>query len=125
GEGITRIGSDKISVRVANNVKPLDGYHDVVVHAGMYDDNAMFNVDGQWTGSGQIAEAIKSNPSFVDGQKIRMLVCYGGCGPAQEVADITGSEILAADSRVSVVRVPGSEAQVENGGSWITFRPRW
>ena len=34
--GVTRIGGDPVSIRVANNVQHNDGVHDVVVHGAPY-----------------------------------------------------------------------------------------
>jgi len=125
--GMTRIGSDAVSVRVSENVAPINGVHDVVVHGIPYDESgAVFLVDNLPTNARQVAEAVKANPSW-DGQPIRLLTCYGGCGPlspAQELSTILNAPVQGATNAVGVARVPGSVPVVRNGGSWIDFLPQ-
>jgi RHS repeat-associated protein len=119
---VTRIGSDSVSTRVAQNITPIDGVHDVVVHGALYDESgAMFMVEGVPTNASQIADAVTSNPSW-NGQPIRLVTCYGGCGPAQELSDILGVDVQGATGPVGVLQSVGSDPVVENG-AWITFSP--
>jgi hypothetical protein len=124
GPGMTRLGSDGASVRVSQNVAPLDGYHDVVVHGGAYDDTgAIFYVEGQPTHAGQVATAILENPSYTPGQPVRLITCWGGCGPAQEVSDILQVPVKGATNIVAVPNKPLSLPFVMNGGTWLDFTP--
>ena len=121
--GLTRVGGDEFSVRVGQNVDQIDGMHNVVVHGTPYDEaGAVFNVDGQATHANQIADAILANPSY-NGEPIRLLTCYGGCGPAQELSDILQVPVRGATGPVGVPRVPNS-APVVRGGSFLDFFPR-
>lgn len=123
GSGITVVGSDPVSLRVASNVAPLNGAFDVVVHGVPYDDaGAVFSVDGLPTNANQIAEAILSNPTW-NGQPIRLLTCYGGCGPVQELSDILGVPVQGATAPVGVPQVPNSAPIVRQGGQWLNFFP--
>lgn len=90
-----------------------------MVHGTPYDDvGAVFLVDGLPTNANQIADAIKLNPNY-NGAPIRLLTCYGGCGPAQEVANILKVPVQGATKRVAVTRAPNSEPFVMNGGERI------
>ena len=121
--GITRVGSDSVSVRVAENAARLDDVHDVVVHGVPYDEaGAMFHVDGMPTNTSQIADAIRANPDW-NGQPVRLLTCYGACGPAQELSDILQVPVRAATKPVGVPQVPNSTPIVRQGGEWLDFFP--
>jgi hypothetical protein len=137
GEGFTRIGADERSVNVAKNVAREPGYHDVVVHGAMYDEGgAAFHVSPTPEGAGlpthanQIADQVLSNPSYRPGQPIRLLTCWGACGPAQELSNLVGAEVKAASQVVGVARAPNSAARIlENPatgeqGWWKSFFPR-
>jgi len=122
GRTYTRIGSDEVSTRVARNVAPEEGLHDAVVHGKRTDDgSAMFSVDGQPTGSGQIGEAIAANPNY-SGQPVRLMTCFGSC-MAQDVSDYLGVRVRAANTRVLLPQQPNSVPLLEEGGFWRDFFP--
>jgi len=118
GTTYTRIGQDEVSVRVGQNAPPMEGYHDVVAHG----DGSDFQVDGLPTHPAQIAEAVRTNPSYA-GQPIRLLSCQSARGPAQELANELRVEVTAPTSRVGTPRTPPFEVQLETGGEWKTFFP--
>jgi hypothetical protein len=123
GKTVTRIGGDEVSIRVTANSARVDGVHDVVVHGTPYDDvGAIFSVDGLPTNANQIADAIKLNPNY-KGEPIRLLTCYGGCGPAQEIANILKVPVQGATKPVGVSRAPNSVPFVTQGGEWLNFLP--
>jgi hypothetical protein len=121
--GLTRIGGDEASIFVGQNVDRVDGVHNVVVHGTIYDDTgAIFMVDRNPTHANQIAEAILANPNY-RGDPIRLLTCYGGCGPAQELSDILRVPVWGATGPVGVSRVANSTPWVR-GGSFFEFLPK-
>lgn len=121
GDGITRIGSDTVTKRVAGNVLPEAGFHDLVAHGSATE--RMFRIDGELTGSGQIAEGVASNPSFIRAPgPVRMVTCHG-FHMAQDVANWLGVTVRAATTRVEVAQQPGSPATPADGGKWIDFAP--
>lgn len=123
GAGITVVGSDPVSLRVASNAARTSGVFDVVVHGVPYDDaGAIFSVDGLPTHTNQIAQAILSNPTWT-GQPIRLLTCYGGCGPAQQLSNILGVPVQGATAPVGVPQIPNSVPIVRQGGEWLNFFP--
>ena len=88
----------------------------------LYDEaGAAFLVDGVPTHANQIAEAILTNPHY-NGDPIRLLTCYGGCGPAQELSNILRVPVRGASGPVGVLRVPNSTPVVRNG-SFFDFYP--
>ncbi len=122
---VTRIGSDQRTINVTQNSSRLDNYHDVVVHGDLYDANgAIFFVDGLPTHANQIADAIKSSPFWNGSKPIRLLTCYGACGPAQEVSNILKIEVKAATNPVGVARAPNSPPVIRDNGEWINFTPK-
>ena len=123
GPTVTRIGGDEVSKRVAQNVAPTSGMHDVVVHGSPHDEfGAMFNVDGLPTHANQIADAIKSNPAY-KGETVRLITCWGACGPAKELSSVLKVDVVAATDRVLVERVVGAIPEIENSGVWKLFSP--
>ena len=124
GPGVTRIGSDGVSVRVADNAARIDGVHDVVVHGVPYDESgAILSVDGMPTNANQVAEAVRANPDW-NSQPIRLLTCYGGCGPAQELSNILDVPVQGSTAPVGVPQIPNSIPVVRQGGQWIDFFPQ-
>jgi RHS repeat-associated protein len=118
GETYTRIGSDEFSIRVAQNAPPEEGLHDVVAHG----DGQDFVVDGLPTNPAQIAEAVRSNPSYLGGP-CRILSCFSGQGPAQEFANEMGVDVLAPTSRVGTPRFGPASVILDQGGEWKWFSP--
>lgn len=123
GETFTRIGSDEVTMRVTNNVQRLEGVHDVVAHGDMVDaDGAMFKIDRNFTHANQIADAVSGNPNW-HGEPIRLVTCYGGCGPAQELSNILRVNVQGATTEVGIPRAPNSPVQLLEEGEWIWFTP--
>lgn len=74
----------------------------------------------------QIAEAVMANPHFRPGQTIRLASCHAGaCGWPQEVANLTGSKVIAALDAVEVL--PDGRLLVRGFGQdlagWAEYRP--
>jgi len=56
------------------------------------------------------------------GQPVRLLMCWVGYGPdslAQQLADLLGTVVLAANERILAATF-----EPVNGGVWLTFTPR-
>ena len=57
------------------------------------------------------------------GQPVRLLMCWVGYGPdslAQQLADLLGTVVLAANERINVKTL-----EPKDGGVWLTFTPRY
>ncbi len=121
----TQIGTDTTTVNVAKNVMPHKSLHDVIIHGKPYDKKgAMFHINDETPlHAQQIADAIKSNPNYKTGQSIRLITCYGGCGPAQELANIMNTRVIGATSVVNVLGLPSSPPILPSHGKWFRFTP--
>jgi hypothetical protein len=118
GPTFTRIGSDQVSINVAEHAPPDPGKFDVVVHGNGPD----FVTDGMPTNPAQIADAVRGNPNYT-GQPIRLLSCYSANGAAQELADELGVEVIAPTSRIGTPTNPPFSVILDQGGTWQTFKP--
>ncbi|GAA3619464.1 hypothetical protein GCM10023079_06370 [Streptomyces chitinivorans] len=101
-----------------------EGMHDVVAHGT---PDGFISLDGELTNGGQLVEAIRSNPNYVEGQVCRLIVCHSGAsGVAQQVADELGVPVLAPTDRVGTNRDlgQGQVPQIDRGGVWKLIRPR-
>ena len=96
----TAIGNDfavQINFERSTNLAPE--YFDIIVHGKMRDGGAGFITgDGWFTHAQQISDAVVRNPAF-SGQDVRLLSCFGACGPAQEVANILQTNVEAVPFR--------------------------
>ncbi|MFI6164720.1 LamG-like jellyroll fold domain-containing protein [Micromonospora haikouensis] len=122
-ETATAVGSDSRTLRNLANVRN-DGMHDVVAHGTR---DGYIDLDGEITNGGQLVDAIRANPHYREGQACRLMVCHSGVsGVGQQVADELNVPILAPTDRVGTnpLRGPGQEPLVDNGGGWVTLRPR-
>ena len=138
GQGFTRIGGDKASVAVADYVAREPELHDVIVHGkpNFEQGKAVFSVSPTPSSSGlpthanQIAEQVLLNPSYSPGQPVRLLTCWGACGPAQELSNILRAPVHASTFEVGIRRLAPNEPAVtfENPatgepGRWLRFDP--
>ncbi|MFI9030777.1 hypothetical protein ACIGQF_35840, partial [Streptomyces sp. NPDC053560] len=138
-EGRTAIGYDRNTRVNFDYVKPLDGYHDVVVHGnnqGFFEPGRV-NEAGAGFPAGDthpthIADAIRANPSY-DGGPVRLVSCHTGTvaegaldiPAAQSVANELGVPVMAPTNKVGVSgRLgPGQTPSIFGGGYWRTFLP--
>ena len=122
-ETATAVGSDSRTLRNLANVRN-DGMHDVVAHGTR---DGYVDLDGEITNGGQLVDAIRANPNYQEGQACRLIVCHSGVsGVGQQVADELNVPVLAPTDRVGTnpLRGPGQNPLVDNGGGWVTLRPR-
>ncbi|WDT92472.1 hypothetical protein H0E86_11830 [Streptomyces sp. SCSIO-PteL053] len=120
-------------------VRPLNGYHDVVVHGnaqGFFEPGRV-NTAGQGFSAGDthpthIAEAIRANPSY-NGGPIRLVSCHTGNSSkgsldipaAQAIANELGVPVSAPTNKVGVSSRlgPGQVPVIFDGGYWRIFLP--
>ncbi|MFI2432199.1 hypothetical protein [Streptomyces sp. NPDC018693] len=142
-EGSTAIGYDRNTIANFDRVKPLDGYHDVVVHGNREGyfvpgrrNEAGVDFPAPNTHPSHIAEAIRNNPSY-DGGPVRLISCHSGTvatdaagrplgiPAAQAVANELGVPVRAPTDKVGTDRFlgPGQEPTIFNNGYWRTFLP--
>jgi len=124
------VNSSEPLYRNADNIKPVDGYEDIVVHG----DSRGFSyrdkngVDTTCTAR-EMAEMIKSNPNYKGGP-IRLISCETGAeefGAAQMLANQLGVEVMAPSHTAWVM--PDGEIRIgrkydTNEGIWKIFKPR-
>ncbi|MGW5866569.1 hypothetical protein ACWFRJ_30850 [Streptomyces sp. NPDC055239] len=150
GDGATAIGYDQNTVGNFARVKPLEGYHDVVVHG----NNRGFFMPGRINEAGvgfpagdvhpsHIADAIRNNPSY-NGGPIRLVSCHTGYvrfmsdeiappigegvlhdSAAQAIANELGVPVMAPTDAVGTFsnRGPGQIPRINRMGYWRTFLP--
>lgn len=138
-EGRTAIGYDRSTLINFELVRPLDGYHDVVVHGnaqGFFEPGRV-NEAGVGFSAGDthpthIADAIRANPSY-DGGPVRLVSCHTGTAAkgasdnpaAQAIANELGVPVMAPTNKVGVSSRlgPGQTPVIFDGGYWRTFLP--
>ncbi|MFH9609653.1 hypothetical protein ACH4K1_19295, partial [Streptomyces sp. NPDC017448] len=138
-EGRTGIGYDTSTMVNFDLVRPLDGYHDVVVHGnaqGFFEPGRV-NAAGQGFSAGDthpthIAEAIRANPSY-HGGPVRLVSCHTGNASkgaldipaAQAIANELGVPVSAPTNKVGVSSRlgPGQVPVIFGGGYWRIFLP--
>ncbi|MFF4591405.1 hypothetical protein ACFY06_38805, partial [Streptomyces sp. NPDC001388] len=142
-EGSTAVGYDRNTIANFDRVKPMDGYHDVVVHGnrqGYFEpgrrNEAGVDFPAPHTHPTHIAEAIRNNPTY-DGGPVRLISCHSGTiatdaagrplgiPAAQAVANELGVPVKAPTDKVGTDRFlgPGQEPKIFNDGYWRTFLP--
>ncbi len=70
----------------------------------------------------QLFEIIVTHPAYAPGQPVRLIMCWVGYGPnslAQQLADLLGAPVLAANERINAYTLCPI-----NNGCWILFTPR-
>lgn len=70
----------------------------------------------------QLFEIIITHPAYSLGQPVRLIMCWVGYGPnslAQQLADLLGAPVLAANERINAQTFCPI-----NNGRWILFTPR-
>jgi hypothetical protein len=119
----TAVGSDTQTMNNFNNVAN-EGLHDVVAHGTR---DGYVSLDGELTNGGQLVEAIRSNPNYLEGQACRLMVCHSGVsGVGQQVADELGVPVLAPSDRVGTIPAlgPGQTPIIDNEGFWQWLYPQ-
>ena len=110
GSGIIKLSSKFINptdqlYTNANNIKPLKGYGDIIMH-GSPDSLLIYGLnDERWEyGAKEAAEMIRNSREF-HGQPIRLVACQTGAkenGIAQQIADELGIKVMAPTEIVNV-----------------------
>jgi hypothetical protein len=121
-------GDDTHALAAARHLPPLEGYLDVFVHASP-DRFEVHRLDRDATVTPrQLAAYLRRQGR--GGQRIRLIACSAGQHPeavAQQLADVLGVEVMAADRNVWTG--PNGELGIgdvigNNEGAWHTFAPR-
>jgi len=133
----TAVGDDLATMRNFNNAIDTGNGHNVIVHGQLdYDDlGGIPTVNGRETNPAQIAEAVRSNPNYVEGSQVCFASCWSGSsGSAQQLANELGAPVYAPsrpvawdsqtdnwifDTDVYGSNVPRSDIQP----GWHTFYP--
>ncbi|MEW2505948.1 polymorphic toxin-type HINT domain-containing protein [Amycolatopsis sp. NPDC047767] len=119
----TVVGSDAKTIRNFNNVLN-DGMHDVIAHGKR---NGLIEIDGEEVNGGQLVDAIRANPGYVEGQPCRLIVCHSGVsGVGQQLSDELGVPVLGPNARVGTDRDlgPGQVPTVYGDAGWTQFYSR-
>ncbi|MFE4972105.1 RHS repeat-associated core domain-containing protein [Kitasatospora sp. NPDC056651] len=118
----TAVGSDQRTINNYNKVLNT-GIHDIVAHGTR---DGYISLDGELTNGGQLVEAVRSNPAYVEGQPCRLMVCHSGVsGVGQQVANELGVYVLAPSDRVGTIAAlgRGQTPVIDNEGVWMWLRP--
>ena len=126
--GIT-LGNDATTVSTAANLKPLNGYYDVVIHGNPTGVAAFEN--GAWRpySVDELAELVLAQPDYTGGS-IRLASCRVGQldnGFAQLFSNRIGQEVLAPTDKLFVWpngRVVIGPHGFRNTGQWRSFKPK-
>jgi hypothetical protein len=104
GNVSTAIGDDLATVNNFKNAINTGNGHNVIVHGQLtYDElGGIPIVNGRVTNPAQIAEAVKSNPSYIEGSQVCFASCWSGSsGSAQELANSLKAPIFAPSRPVA------------------------
>ena len=121
----------------AANIKPLDGFEDIVCHSDsvtleFHDPDSgetIANVSAK-----RMAQYIRDSDRYT-GKPIRLIACQSGAwefGPAQQLADELGVDVLAPsetvyvmpDGKMYITDDPRGRMEEINTGEWVLFKPR-
>lgn len=116
-------------IPVANNIKSLQGYYDVISHG---EENSLaVSLNGKWTNfeAKSLATFLQKGSNFYNGQAVRVIACQtGSCatGFGQNLANELKVNVLAPNDVVylhdSGALTVGSENS--NTGQWVQFTPQ-
>jgi len=116
--GVTRIGTDRVSVHVGQNAPLNPAQHNVVVHGSRN------GLTGSLT---QVELNAIVIPRVPVGCTIVFLSCHSGAsGTGQALANATGRNVWAPTTRVGIVKPhlgPPFPLVVEPPGIWVYLRP--
>ena len=124
------VNSSEPIYRNADNIKPIDGYEDILIH-GDASGFSYKDKNGKETNctAREFAEMIRANPNYKGGP-IRLISCETGAdefGAAQMLANQLGVEVMAPSHTAWVM--PDGEIRIgitenSNEGVWKIFKPR-
>lgn len=108
GRTYTRVGADHSTLRVTENLTPIPGWHDVIVHGtpeGLFEiavktaPNKPFEF--RLTNVNHVIEAVANNPHY-RGEPIRLVSCHSGLpnNTAQLFADGSGRSVIGSMFRI-------------------------
>jgi hypothetical protein len=133
GENSTAIGDDPATSNNFNNASDTGRGHNVIVHGELdYDElGGIPTVDNQPTNVAQIADAVRSNPNYVEGSQVCFASCWSGSsGTAQQLADELGVTVIAPsrpvafDPQTGDFVVQPNTPYLENGNVVIPRNPQ-
>ena len=117
------VGDDDLLARIADDLEPLPGYHDVLLHG----ERGAFSVftRGRWVDltHRDLANALRHDPNYVPGTPIRLVSCstgQGGSPIAEHLANKLGVDVMAPDV---VLFTGGNPIYGAERGAWQVFRP--
>lgn len=113
--------------RNSENIKPIEGYEDIVVHGDLYSfifkdaDGKESNVPVK-----EFADMLRKSPTYKGGN-IRLVSCETaaeGAITAQALADELGVTVLAPNDVVLVYPDGKMIIGLTGGGKWVKLKPR-
>ena len=111
----------------AQNIKPLDGYEDIVVHGDPY--SFIFkdsNGKESYVSFKEFADILRSSPVY-NGADIRLISCETaaeGSVTAQALANELGVTVLAPTDIVGVYPDGEMFVGLTGEGSWVKIKPK-
>ncbi|WP_326837413.1 hypothetical protein VSH64_21390 [Amycolatopsis rhabdoformis] len=119
----TADGSDPATIRNFNNVLN-QGMHDVIAHGTR---DGFIEIDGETVNGGQLADALRANPDYQEGQPCCLVVCHTGVsGVGRRLSDELGVPVIAPNERVGTdwELGPGQESTVFGEAGRMQLYPR-
>ncbi len=125
------LGYPDIAIRQAVRCPTFPSFFELVCHGWGPNERgetfaSPFVEERGWTykllNAEQLFEIIATHPAYTFGQLVRLIMCDAGYGPnslAQQLADLLGAPVLAADKSIYAATLLPKE-----NGRWIMFMPR-
>jgi hypothetical protein len=118
------------TIRMAMNVPTDRVFFEVLCHGSRSNKNGKtyavpfvtVPLRGEPIDAQKLFDIILACREYRLGQPVRLLMCWVGYGPdslAQQLADLLGTVVLAANERILAATF-----EPINGGVWLTFTPR-
>ncbi len=124
------LGYPDSAIQQAARCPTFPPFFELVCHGGRYEHGKTFASpfvkegirEKKLLNAEQLFEIIATHPAYTFGQPVRLLICHAGYGPnslAQQLADLLGAPVMAADTGIYVETL-----LPEENGHWIVFTPR-
>lgn len=125
------INSSDDLYEIAKNIKPIDGYEDIVIHG----DSTGFEIRGKddvtvsQYSPREFADILREDPNY-HGGNIRLISCESGKGDlcaAQMLANQLQVDVMAPNKLAWVFpngEIVIGETEFENTGEWVVFKPQ-
>ena len=123
-------GSDKLLFKNAQNIRPIDGFFDIVIHGspeGFFVQRAGKEL---FINHRSLSTYIKTIPEYKPGMNVRLVSCNTGktaTSVAQDLANKLGANVLAPNDFAHIfpsgrITIGPRDNSYINSGQWIKFK---